>query len=667
MKESNNSKFAKPISLAQHFDAPDHYAGHFGWVCGYSADKDFLNLATERFTRLTHAQRASQGRISLAVILDQGNPAISMQSAPGVLHCLTKASSVLPFRLLHAKVALLGFRNQEKPKEWVIRLVVSTGNWTTQTLEESLDLVWRVDVSSGDLSTPDAAANGADVRAAWEMMQSLRPLFDEQLLSAAAPGRVSESLQAAEMLESWIARCARGTPRFFDSRKQSLLAQLSDKIQSVDGTQYERNYLAMGSGFFEGRSDTGDQPEVPQKIVQALQDAGLLASKKVDVDIFVNPTACQAIAGSVKALHQQKFTIRSAATPSTVFGSSTNAVPRSLHAKFLFSAKQSVNTNRLARPWVYLGSGNLTRPGFVSKMSANGGNLEAGVVFASPTLHHRSSPEAQAHLVVTNLLPVQFDSEIEKDSSLTAGNEMEPRTERFLAPVIAYFQWSASPQSSDEGELSCAQDIPADLEVLDANGQACKKTEDGFTWPGMCPRTVVIRWNKFEREVPVLDEYGRIAATALRRLHMDEVIWQLLEFPLAPQAEEITDGEDEDGEGGGIAAKGTASTGSYPIRQMMELIEQIAIKQTAVPEADWNSWCNRLEQTLAQAKDNPSVEHFRNKLKLNPLSPLVQPAFRPVYAEQDDTTHGQIYTKVLASIATHWGVETLNSIGEKEQ
>ena len=55
---------------------------------------------------------------------------------------------------------------------------------------------------------------------------------------------------------------------------------------------------------------------------------------------------------------------------------------RSLHAKFLFSARERSNSAACGGAWVYLGSGNLTGPGFASPMSAHGGNLEAGVVFA---------------------------------------------------------------------------------------------------------------------------------------------------------------------------------------------------------------------------------------------------------------------------------------------
>ena len=105
---SINSESLRPPSLAQHFDAPEDYTGHFGWLCGYSADAFFLDDATERFTRLTHSQRAHQGRIALAVFLDPGNPPISLLEAPSVAHLPIKDNADKPFKLLHAKVALLG-------------------------------------------------------------------------------------------------------------------------------------------------------------------------------------------------------------------------------------------------------------------------------------------------------------------------------------------------------------------------------------------------------------------------------------------------------------------------------------------------------------------------------------------------------------------------------
>ncbi|MGA2255581.1 MAG: hypothetical protein ABSG53_13030, partial [Thermoguttaceae bacterium] len=106
----------KPPSLAQHFDAPDDFQGLFGWLCGYSADSGFLNDAVERFSRRTQAQRAYEGRIRLALMLDPSAPQIGPVEVPGVLHLPLIGQR--PFRLLHAKVAMLGFRHLSDGKQW---------------------------------------------------------------------------------------------------------------------------------------------------------------------------------------------------------------------------------------------------------------------------------------------------------------------------------------------------------------------------------------------------------------------------------------------------------------------------------------------------------------------------------------------------------------------
>src|ERR1700760_3639772 len=110
----------KPCSLAQLFDPPDDYQGVFGWICGYSADAGFLEDAAERFSGLTKAQREHQGQISLSLMLDPGNPQIFPSEVSGFLHLPVK-SAPLPFQLLHAKVAVLGF---ERSGRALLRVVV---------------------------------------------------------------------------------------------------------------------------------------------------------------------------------------------------------------------------------------------------------------------------------------------------------------------------------------------------------------------------------------------------------------------------------------------------------------------------------------------------------------------------------------------------------------
>jgi hypothetical protein len=655
---NRNSANMKKLSLAGHFDAPDGYTGCFGWLCGYSADVLFLVDAATRFTRLTSSQRAHQGRVALAVMLDPGNQPICIQDAPGVAHLPIKANVKKPFRLLHAKVALLGYQHQENRGQWQLRLLVSTGNWTRQTLEESLDLVWRIDFASDSLSDPDTIIKQecSDIKAAWGLLTWIQNLFDTRLLNAAVNGRLSETMNAHQQVQQWINACSRkaeGQPRVFDNRSKPLIAQLSDKI-NING-KLKRNYLAMGSGFYEAPADHGKPPEVPVAIIDYLQKNGFLTAKPW-VDLYVNPMACQAIATAVKPLQARGVTIRPAAVPQIVFG---EGVQRNLHAKFLFSANSRDNSNNCASAWVYLGSGNLTHPGFFHKMSASAGNLEVGVVFFPNSLCWQKS---QDHPVVTNLLPIQWDDEIGDATHLSAGLDMEQRDTIFISPPVAWLTW----HEVDSGhELRTSEPSAIDIQVLDSAGFACPKTDTGYRWSEAQPRQVRIRWQTndqaIEALIPVVDQYGRLAATDLPAIDIVEAWWQLADFPLPPN--EDVDIENNGNEDKGKWTRSPVPAANYPIRQMMELVENIAAKQTEINEMDWEIWCNCLEQILGQARDSTPVRCFRDELKLNPLSPLRHQSFRPSFAETCESGHGKRYEEALEKIAIIWKVSELSPIG----
>lgn len=235
-------------SLAQLFDPPDEqHHGVFGWICGYAADAGFLEDALERFSGLTQAQRAYQGRILLAVMLDSGNPQITPAEVPGALHLPVKAAK-LPFALLHVKVAILGFQGADG---FVLRVIVSTGNWTRQTLEEGLDLAWRLDILGQDTDTEVTHQDRTDLAAAWDFLSWLQESFDLRPLKPTA-GKDNESADAAAKFAAWIGEIAKRhkahkeyLPRFFDNRKRSLFEQLPDFVPH-HATAVARNYLYAG-------------------------------------------------------------------------------------------------------------------------------------------------------------------------------------------------------------------------------------------------------------------------------------------------------------------------------------------------------------------------------------------------------------------------------------
>lgn len=479
----------EPLSLAQHFDAPEDFLGSFGWVCGYSADELFLDDAVERFSRQTKDQRRAEGRINLAVMLDSGNAQIKMTDVPGVAHLPIRSGIKKKFQLMHAKVALLGFRKISDGSQWRLRLIVSTGNWTKQTIEDSLDLVWRIDFNCEDLAikSDEVKQIQSDFTAAWGFIEELKESYDLRVLEGGQ--RKDKSVSGSEpkrQLDDWIKRVLRKprqpSSRFFDNRKKSFLGQLPKMIERIGTKPTRRNYIAFGSGFYE-ESDAGTGvPSVLASIVKKMSVDNAILTKGAKKDVFVNPNACQSIAKSHKSLSEKGFCVRPAVDPCDT---EDKGDERSLHAKFLFSANKRKDSKKFTSVWIYLGSGNLTKPGFAMKASSGGGNLEAGVVFGpgEQLYSARVNSGSQQH-VVSNFLPIQFKDYF-ADGELAEGGEYVPRDQNaFVSPLIPYLLWEK------EGDTALLKRPPSGndettLRVFNNTGKPCPQRDAGcFVWGG---------------------------------------------------------------------------------------------------------------------------------------------------------------------------------------
>ncbi len=236
----------------------------------------------------------------------------------------------------------------------------------------------------------------------------------------------------------------------------------------------------------------------------------------------------------------------------------------------------------------------------------------------------------------------------------------------FAAPVANLF-WSAD---GDNGWLKPPSDEFCRFDVLDAAGNKCDQDPDnGFRWTSVRPRQVRASWltegdEQRETFVPVLDEFGRVAATELPKLEVEDVWWQLANFPLPPDDEDLlSEGDSERACDSEPFHRYEGPIATYPVRQLMELVENIAGKQTMVAKGDWSCWCNRLEQGLAKAANSAILEEFKFSLQLNPLSPLWHSKFRPIFAETGESLEGQIYEAALRRVETAWNVSDLSRIG----
>ena len=93
------------------------------------------------------------------------------------------------------------------------------------------------------------------------------------------------------------------------------------------------------------------------------------------------------------------------------------------------------------------------------------------------------------------------------------------------------------------------------------------------------------------------------------------------------------------------------------IREMMRQIEDIAAQQLTIDQADWTTWCLRLETALFQVRESNALLSFR-ALELDPLAALRQAPFRPTYACDATSSAGRAYEVMLDRVARHWRTNT---------
>ena len=296
------------------------------------------------------------------------------------------------------------------------------------------------------------------------------------------------------------------------------------------------------------------------------------------------------------------------------------------------------------------------------------GNLEAGILFVPESLKWEAGRGVPPDHVVTNVFPLQWETDFSQTpGSLNAGEDMPDPELRYSAAPVAYFFWMVE---ENVGWLRVIEEFTELVDVLDGNGRPCHRDSvRGFQWLGTQPRQVLLRWSADEREhkawVPVLDEFGRVAATILPRIDIEEAWGQLANFPMPPDDEELRpDGDDELGVGAAQPSTGVTVTANYPVRQVMQLVENIAAKQTSVSQVDWATWCTRFEQCLIQAEGSKVLDEFL-KLGLNPLSPLWCSPFRPDFATTAETTEGLRYEEALKRVETAWNVAGLTRFGDQ--
>ena len=539
----------KRVSLLSCFTPPDDFHGDFGWVSGFTGHPDVLEEVANRFT---HGARRRQA--SVAVFLHPADQHLPMRR--GILVPFRRTDVPLPFQLLHAKVAVLHFNGK---KGSLLRLVVSTGNWTHDPLETSLDLFWIVEWRQDQENDRQVAA---DILAAAEMFEWLRGFFDSAVLDLDIGGsRAEDGLRQAIRL---LPKTKLPPSRFLDTRRRALQPQVIEHL-SAKGV-VKRSRLIMGSGYFEAGEDA--EVGVLRTFLQDLIEARL-ATRNCEVDVVLNAESCQGLVAQKEALVNTGWKLRppyAAHFPGA-----------KLHAKFLFGAGGGTFCRN---PWCYIGSGNLSRIGF-TRAVRGGGNLEAGVVFVPEGYVNWKGHDENS---LASRLPINLEATVDP-GNLKVGDPFEALGNAAEVPPVSYLRWC-------DGKLSLpdpSQDFP-ELKVRLRGYPDIRLPIDIAEAPSSALLLPMLA------EVPVLTEQGFVLPP-LGPKRVEDVLLELLFFPhQAPEERDAEYAGDVVGEEDTVTPIG--ETGDYPSRRMMRLIVRMTECQTKIEHVDWECWVNRVDDLL---------------------------------------------------------------------
>ena len=580
------------------FAPPERYVGDFGMLCGFTASRGVLDRVARIFS-------GDGSRPRLAAFIHPTAAAVT--DIPGLawMHFRPRP----PFHLLHAKVALLGFRARD---DYCLRLAVSTGNWTAEPLTTSIDMFW-CDELAMDAHDPQLVS---DIRAADELFRWLRALCNDSLLSQTFDGMCpDESFQRA--IAALPVSSLR--PRFVDTRKATMRSQVIDRL-----TGGRMGRLVIGSGFYEGSE--GEEREGLIESLRAELVRGRQLAKNAPLDLVLNPDSCQGLRAQAARLVDHGWALRK---PGSCHPEHSKA---RLHAKYLFLSK-SAGAGKIGPAQIYIGSANFSRMGFES--ASPSGNVEAGIVITpNPELSWRRN----ARNGIRNYLPGDFDAEVEL-ATLAAGAAFEPPPDPPPPPPVAFVEWT-------DGRLSAPDGCDEAVEIVQSDEEPIELPCD---WPAPPPAYVTLHPHGWK--VPVRAD-GALVVPKRGRLSLEDILAGVGRVP-AFAIETDDDEEESEVVDGGIFAEAPGNNAArvYPVRQMMRLITRLAEIQKVLDPRDWQRWCRELQQDLPSlAETEPDMIAPFLAAGVNPLRALTDVEFLPVGVDT-----GRIEA-ALSRIEDAWGL-----------
>jgi hypothetical protein len=582
-------------SLLDLFIPPEGYFGDFGMLCGFTATRKVLEQIKSKFS----------GETSKPVLAAFIHPTVNaVCDVPGMAWIwMNTNQKERGYVLLHAKVALLGFRRIEGDG-YIVRLSVCTGNWTEDPLTNSIDLYWSIDLDVAQLTGQECA----DVHAAWELFEWLRQPVrsDTRLLQRSYDSHVPDS-RLRNVIQKIAQKAGDIKPRFMDNREVGLMSQVTDRMKSLK-PRTKVNRLIIGSGFYETGEISDAESCVPELIRTGLKNK--LSSDAI-LEVVLNSGSCQGMAGNDDApglfdgLKRKAWRFKS---PCSLHHNND----AKLHAKFLLLAS-GVKAKDKCTGQLYLGSGNMTHQGFVNAAGGNG-NIEVGVVFDMPhgMIWGKSTKKEKS---ICELLPLT-GKEISDALGLKAGHDFERPFEPELNPPVAYLIW-------DDGQLKSPEDGDSAPCIYDHNDQPSQLP---CAWPDSPP--LMVRLVEGNWLIPVVANDVFVRPMPMQ-MTVEDILAGLTGFPVPAEKDSDKDADPENGLGQQCKTQSQVPESQYAIRRVMQLLVALTQVQGRVVPNDWQRWCRELEENLiAISKYEVSMIQFFIDAGANPLGVLLDERMR---------------------------------------
>lgn len=598
-------------TLLDLFSPPGSLLATGAILVSMSATEDFLQEALRRYTGMSHAQRAAEGDVAAYLFLDAAEDSFSAREIAGLYQF--QPSSEAGRRLLHAKVALIGFGPARTGNPSVVRLAVTTANWTQTSARHQLELAWRIDVAIGG-STPSPAKDRSDIACAAGFVDALSRRYDlptESQPSGTILMRRYRALLRAANRDAPLS----AVPRFIHSVEQPLLPQYRKRL--VGAGHRGRALVVCGSGSFE-RHGTKDGPEVFQAISK------LPGASDAEKCLVLNPNEAGAVAfWKQKKRQKQGWRLYGARDPSDHTGH------RVLHAKFIFVGREHYSK---CTGTLYLGSGNLSKRGLLlgprttttrrSEGDGSGtsqrvpGNIEAGVVLKVAKV----SREALASSLCWDIGDSLDDEPLKSGAEPVSEEGLKPA--KPSSPILVAY--------ASRGRLTLDW-VERAVDVVDLSWGDVVLTAVAVGTPyvklkGKPPATLTVKTGHGKWAIPVIASDGGIAriprppstsfAEGLRRIVM---------FPPSWEEDDEAEWEDEGGaEGlekngsgkppetrGRRVRKGHTAEADYALHSAAELAEQLSQCLDGLEPEQVPDWIRQLEVEGRDAFPQALVDTWR--------------------------------------------------------